>query len=175
VLGASGGVGTMLVSLAHSAGATVWGQTGSPEKIAVIEEQGADRAFVAGPDELLGVIGDFEPTLVFDPLGDAFVAPVIEALAVHGRTVSFGTSAGADVQFNMQMLYRKGLSILGYAGGQLGHEQRRAGLEDALLALRDGALRVWIDEVLPLDLVNEAFERLAQRRVRGKLVLELRR
>ena len=59
VLGASGGVGTMLVSLARSAGATVWGQTGSPEKTAVIEEQGADRAFVAGPDELLGAIDEF--------------------------------------------------------------------------------------------------------------------
>jgi NADPH:quinone reductase len=175
VLGASGGVGTMIVSLAHSAGATVWGQTGSPEKTAAIEEQGADRAFVAGSDELLGVIGDFEPTLVFDGLGDGFVAPVIEALAVHGRTVSFGTSAGPEVQFNMQMLYRKGLSILGYAGGQLGHEQRRAGLQQVLDALRDGTLRVRIDEVLPLEEVNDALERLAERKVTGKLVLDLQR
>ena len=32
VLGASGGVGSMIVSLARSAGATVWGQTGSAAK-----------------------------------------------------------------------------------------------------------------------------------------------
>ncbi len=175
VLGASGGVGTMIISMARAAGATVWGHAGSPEKTAVVEEQGADKAFVARPDELLEVIRDFEPTLVFDPLGDGFVAPEIEALAVHGRVVSFGTSAGADVQFNMQMLYRKGLSILGYAGGQLGREQRRAGLGQALEALRDGSLKVRIDAVVPLEKVNEAFERLAQRKVQGKLVLDLQR
>lgn len=175
VLGASGGVGTMIVSLADSAGATVWGQCGSPEKTGVVEEQGADRAFVAGPEELLRVVDGFEPTIVFDPLGDDFLRPVIEMLAVHGRTISFGTSAGAEVQFNLQTLYRKGISILGYAGGQLNREQRRAGLEQALEALREGSLRVHIDEVLPLDRVNEALERLAQHKVKGKLLLDLQR
>jgi NADPH2:quinone reductase len=175
VLGASGGVGTIIVSLARSAGATVWGQTGSPQKRAVIEEQGADRAFLAGPDDLLEAIREFEPTVVFDPLGDRFVAPVIEALAVHGRMVSFGTSAGPEVQFNMQMLYRKGLSILGYGGGQLPREKRRAALQQALQALRDGSLRVRVDQVRPLEDVNEALERLAERKVAGKLLLDVRR
>jgi NADPH2:quinone reductase len=175
VLGATGGVGTMIVSLAHSVGATVWGQCGSAEKAAVVEQQGADRAFVAAPEELLRLVDGFEPTIVFDPLGDDFVRPVIEMLAVHGRMVSFGTSGGAEVQFNLQSLYRKGISLLGYAGGQLTREQRRAGLEAALDELRDGSLRVYIDEVLPLERVNEAFERLARRAVTGKLVLDLQR
>jgi NADPH:quinone reductase len=175
VLGASGGVGTIIVSLAHSAGATVWGQTRWPEKTAAIEGQGADRAFVAGADDLLDAIRDFEPTVVLDPLGNGFVAPVIEAIAVHGRIVSFGTTAGAEVQFNMQMLYRKGVSILGYAGGQLPREQRRAALQRALEALRDGSLRVRIDDVLPLDKLNEALERLAQGNHTGKLLLDLQR
>ncbi|HUE25702.1 MAG TPA: zinc-binding alcohol dehydrogenase family protein [Solirubrobacteraceae bacterium] len=175
VLGAAGGVGTMIVSVAHAAGATVWGQSSSPEKIAAVEEQGADKAFVAGPDELLRVILDFEPTLVLDALGDGFVAPVLDALAVHGRMVSFGTSAGPDVQFNMQTLYHKGLSILGHAGGQLGREKRRSGLQGALEALRDGSLKVRIDDVLPLEDVNEGMERLARHEVVGKLLLDLQR
>lgn len=175
VLGASGGVGTMIVSLARSAGARVWGQVGSPEKTDVVEQQGAERAIVTGPDELVRIVSELEPTVVFDPLGDGFLAAEVEALAVHGRIVSFGTSAGADVRFNLQALYRKGLSLLGYAGGQLGRERRRAGLEQALEALRDGSLRVRIDDVLPLEEVNEAFQRLLDRRVKGKLVLDLRR
>jgi NADPH:quinone reductase len=175
VLGAAGGVGTMIVSLAHTAGATVWGQCGSAEKAAAVEQQGADRALVARPEELLRLVDGFDPTIVFDPLGDDFVRPVIEMLAVHGRIVSFGTSGGAEVQFNLQTLYRKGISLLGYAGGQLSREQRRAGLEAVLDELRDGSLRVHIDEVLPLDRVNEAFERLARRAVTGKLVLDLQR
>ncbi|MBV9196186.1 MAG: zinc-binding alcohol dehydrogenase family protein [Solirubrobacterales bacterium] len=171
VLGASGGVGTMIVSLAAASGATVWGQTGSSEKSELVERQGADRAIVAGAEDVAEAVAELEPTVVFDPLGDGFVAPMLDALSLRGRLVSFGTSAGPDVQLNMQTLYRKMLSICGYAGLQLGREERRAGLETALEALRAGELKVVIDEVLPLEQVNEAFERITRRQVQGKLLL----
>ncbi|HEX4010867.1 MAG TPA: zinc-binding alcohol dehydrogenase family protein [Solirubrobacteraceae bacterium] len=173
VLGASGGVGSMIVSLADTAGATVWGQTGSAAKAAGIEEDGADRVIVGGPEEIAGPLAEFQPTVVFDPLGDGFVAPVVEAMAPRGRIVSFGVSAGAEVTFNLQLVYRKMVSLLGYGGGQLTPEERRPGLEAALEAVRAGALRVRVDEVLPLDQVNEAFQRLADRRVQGNLLLNL--
>jgi NADPH2:quinone reductase len=173
VLGASGGVGSMIVSLADTAGATVWGQTGSAAKAPGIEEDGADRVIVGGPDEIAGPLAEFRPTVVFDPLGDGFVAPVIEAMAPRGRLVSFGVSAGAEVTFNLQLVYRKMLSVLGYGGGQLTREERRPGLEAALEAVRAGELRVRIDDVLPLEQVNEAFQRLADRRVQGNLLLDL--
>ncbi|MFL5824000.1 MAG: zinc-binding alcohol dehydrogenase family protein [Solirubrobacteraceae bacterium] len=173
VLGASGGVGTMIVSLASAAGATVWGQTGSEDKGDVIREQGAERVVVAGPDELADALGSLQPTVVFDPLGDGYVAPVLDAVTPRARIVSFGTSAGPQVELNMQTLYRKGLSVRGYAGLIVGPEERRQGLQAALGALAAGELRVVIDEVLPLDQVNEAFRRLAERGVRGKLLLAL--
>lgn len=173
VLGASGGVGSMIVSLAHAAGATVWGQTGSEAKADAIEAQGADRAIVAGPGELGELIGEFEPTVVFDPLGGGFVAPVLEAMAARGRLVSLGTSAGPDVSFNMQILYRKMISLRGYGGMQLRREERRSGLEEALQALAEGSIRVRIDELLPLVKVNDAFARLRERGVQGKLLLDL--
>ena len=173
VLGASGGVGSMIVSLAAAAGATVWGQTGSPGKVGSIEAQGAQHVVVAGPEELFKALSDLRPTVVFDPLGDGFVAPSIEALAVRGRLVSFGTSAGADVQLNMQSLYRKMISVFGYGGMQLEAAERRAGLQAALGALHDGSLRVRVDEVLALDRVNDAFRRLVDRQVQGKLLLAL--
>jgi NADPH:quinone reductase-like Zn-dependent oxidoreductase len=65
------------------------------------------------------------------------------------------------------------ISIRGYSGMQVGREERRRSLEAALVAMRDGALRVRIDDVLPLDQVNEAFERLVRREVQGKLLLGL--
>jgi len=173
VLGASGGVGTMIVSLARAAGATVWGQTGTERKTAAIIGQGTDRAIVAGPDELGEQITEFEPTVVFDPLGDGFVAPVIAATAIRGRVVSFGTSAGAEGTVNLQQLYRKMISLFGYGGLQLGRDELRPGLERALRALADGSIKVRIDSVLALDDVNEAFHRLRSRTVQGKLVLEL--
>ena len=175
VLGASGGVGSMIVSLAAAAGATVWGQTGSRGKVGSIEAQGAQQVVVAGPEELVEALSDLAPTVIFDPLGDGFVAASIEALAVRGRLVSFGTSAGAEVRLNMQTLYRKMISVLGYGGLQLEPGERRAGLQAALGALKDGSLRVLVDEVLALEQVNEAFQRLVDRQVQGKLLLALSR
>ncbi|HZU61022.1 MAG TPA: zinc-binding alcohol dehydrogenase family protein, partial [Solirubrobacteraceae bacterium] len=173
VLGASGGVGTMIIPLAKASGATVWGQTGSADKTQVIEGQGADRAIVASPEELGDALSAFQPTVVFDPLGDGFLAPVVEAAAPAARLVSFGTSAGAEVQFNLQTLYRKGVRLLGYAGMRLGAEERRRGLQAALEALRAGELRVVIGETLPLEEINQAFQRMVERRVTGKLLLAL--
>jgi NADPH2:quinone reductase len=173
VLGASGGVGSMIVSLVASIGARVWGQTGSADKAAAIEQDGAQRALVSGPDELEDALGELSPTVVFDPLGGGFVAPVVGALAARGRIVSFGTSAGPEVQFNLQILYRKSGSLRGYGGMALSPEERRSGLKAALLALRDGQLRVRVGDVLALDEVNDGFRRLAQRQVQGKLLLDL--
>ena len=173
VLGASGGVGSMIVSLVHAAGATVWGQTGSEHKAAAIVEQGAERAIVAGPDELGNQIAGYEPTVVFDPLGGGFVAPVVAATAARARIVSFGVAAGAEVSFDMGQLYRKMLSLLGFGGMQLRPEELRPVLEQALRALADGSIRVRVDSVLALEDVNEAFERLKLRAVEGKLILDL--
>lgn len=39
-------------------------------------------------------------------------------------------------------------------------------------ALADGQLSVPVDLALPLDQVNEAFDRIRQRQVRGKIVLD---
>lgn len=174
VLGASGGVGHIIVSLAKATGATVWGQTGSEQKSEIIRTQGADRAIVAGPEQLAEAVAELEPTVVFDPLADGFVQPGLDLLSVRGRYVSYGISAGPEVTLNMQTLYRKMISLLGYAGMQLGREERRAGLINALEALRAGELKVVIDEVLPLEQVNEAFRRIEQRQVRGKLLLGMR-
>jgi NADPH:quinone reductase len=174
VLAAPGGVGSMIVSLARAAGATVWGQTGSSEKVAFVEQQGAERVVVGGPEQLGEALPEFAPTIAFESLGDGFVAPVLESLAPRGRLVSFGTSAGPEVELNMQTVYRKMISILSYGGMQVGREERRRGLVAALGALHDGRLKLRTDDVLGLDQVNEAFDRLVQRNVQGKLLLELR-
>lgn len=173
VLGASGGVGSMIVSLCRAAGSTVWGQTGAEEKRAFVEEQGAERVLVGDASGVAEEMEGFAPTAVFDPLGGDFVRASLQALAVGGRHVTFGTSAGPEVSLNMQVLYRKMLSIRGYAGLVVGPQERRAGLEQAVGALRDGSLRVRVDSVLPLEDVAEAFSRLAERRVQGKLLLAL--
>lgn len=174
VLGASGGVGSILVSLCRSIGAQVWGQTGNPDKVAFILGQGAEEVVTAGPSDLGKSVEALRPTVVFDPLGDGFTTAAVETLEPFGRLVSFGVSAGPTVELNMQVVYRKGLTIYGYAGLIEPQARMAAGKAAALAALADGRLRVAVAEVLPLGRVNDAFAALADRAVSGKIVLDLR-
>jgi NADPH2:quinone reductase len=173
VLGASGGVGSMLVSLCRSLGARVWGQTGNPDKAAFVSGQGAEEVVTAGAAELAAAAEPFSPTVVFDALGDGFAGAAIEALAPYGRYVSFGVSAGPMAEINMQMLYRKALTVYGYGGLIESAERMAAGKAAALSALADGRLKVVVAEVLPLERVNEAFTALVDRAVSGKIVLDV--
>jgi NADPH2:quinone reductase len=173
VLGASGGVGSILVSLCSSLGARVWGQSGNPDKAAFITSLGAEEVVTSGPGELTAAAEPLAPTVVFDALGDGFSGAAIEALAPFGRLVSFGVSAGPMAELNMQMLYRKGLTVYGYGGLIESVERMAAGKAAALAALADGRLKVVVADVLPLGRVNDAFAALVERGVTGKIVLDV--
>jgi NADPH:quinone reductase len=175
VLGASGGVGSILVSICCSLGARVWGQTGNPDKAAFVTGLGAEEAVTAGAGEMAAAVAPLVPTVVFDGLGDGFSAAAVEALSPFGRLVSFGVSAGPMAEINMQSLYRKGLTVHGYGGLIAPEERLAAGKTAALNALAEGRLRVAVGQVLPLERVNEAFAALVDRAVTGKIVLDLRR
>lgn len=173
VLGATGGVGSILVSLCRSLGARVWGQTGNPDKAAFVADQGAEQVVTAAAGDLAAAVEPLAPTVVFDPLGAGFSAAAIEALTPFGRLVSFGVAAGPMTELNMQSLYRKGLTVYGYGGLIEPEERMAAGKAAALAALADGRLRVVVADRLPLERVNDAFAALVDRAVSGKIVLDL--
>jgi len=173
VLGATGGVGSMLVSLCHSLGARVWGQTGNSDKASFVTGLGAEEVVTAPAAELAAAVEGLSPTVVFDALGDGFSGAAIEALAPFGRLVSFGVSAGPMAEINMQMLYRKGLTVYGYGGLVEPADRMAAGKAAALAGLAEGKLKVVIAERLPLGRVNDAFAALVDRAVSGKIVLDL--
>lgn len=173
VLGASGGVGSVIVSLAHGLGATVIGQTGHAASRDFVASQGADHVLVSDGTDLAGQLADFPPTVVLDALGGRFTGQAIEALQPHGRLVLFGASAGAEGEVPMRTLYRKGLTVYGYGGLIEPDDVMIAATHAALNALARGQFVIPVDSVLPLDDVNAAFERFQQRRIRGNLVLDV--
>jgi len=175
VLGASGGVGSILVSLCSSVGARVWGQSGNPDKAAFVTDMGAEEVVTARAADLAAALAPLAPTVVFDALGDGFTAAAVEALSPFGRLISFGVSAGPMAELNMQSLYRKGLTVYGYGGLAEPEERMAPARASALAALADGRLRVAVAERLPLERVNEAFAALVDRAVMGKIVLDLGR
>ncbi len=174
VLGASGGVGSMIVSLSKSIGATVWGQTGNDDNRDWLAELGAEKVVVTDADHLADQCSELSPTVVFDPLGDGFTGQAISLCASRARLVLFGTSAGASGELPLQGLYRKGLTIYGYGGLIASEEILADAKRQALQAVVSGDMRVSIGATFPLVRVNDAFEELAGRSVKGKVLLDLR-
>jgi NADPH:quinone reductase len=173
VLGASGGVGAMIVSLARSRGARVAGQTTDPAKVDAIRAAGATEVMVGDAVALGGPATLFGPTVVFDALGGDYFGTAVGAAAPEACIVTFGTSAGESGVVPLQALYRKGISVRGYAGLLAREEDLAAAARRALAALAEGELRVPVGEVFPLGQVNSALSSLAERRGAGKIVLDL--
>ena len=178
VLGASGGVGSTIVSLAKGLGAKVVAQSSDEAHTDWLTRRGADHVVVADAEHLAGELSDKlpgeRPTAAFDPLGGGFTGAAISALAPRGRLVTFGTSAGPTGEVPLQTLYRSGLRIQGYAGLLDSDEAITASLAAAMDALAKGVFSVGVDKILPIESVNEAFDLLAHRAVNGKVVLDLR-
>ncbi len=171
VLGASGGVGLLAVQLARIAGSRVWAQTSSADDADLLTDLGAEEVVVGGPTELRDGARAWSPHLVIDPLGGPFTDAALRVLESAGRIAVLGASAGNRGELDFGMLYRKAATIFGHATLQMGDTQVRAALNSCLDALRTGAIRVHIDDVMPLDQVQQAHERLRNRRATGKLVL----
>jgi NADPH:quinone reductase len=173
VLGASGGVGSTIVSLLRSAGATVWGQTGSDSKRAWIEQRGANHVVVCDADGLAESTRDLSPTVVLDALGGGFTGASITVMAENGRMVIFGTSAGTTGEVPLQSIYRKNLTILGYGGLIAPAQVLAEAKQQALQAVASGEMDMAIGATFPLAQTNEAVDSLMNRAVQGKIVLEL--
>ncbi len=173
VLGAGGGVGLSLVSLAHSIGAEVRGQIGSARKREAVLAAGADEVYDASHETLAAQLRGWQPTVVLDPLGAAFAAVAFDALSIGGRYVCFGSSAGAEATLNWEAMYRKSLRIVGYGGRNRSPEAGSAGVHGALTAVAEGRMRIPIERRYSLEAVNEALAHLAARAVTGKVVLDL--
>ena len=97
VLAASGGVGSLLVRLAHQAGARVIGAAGSPRKLDQARELGADVVVqYSTPQSPAGVrIETAGVDVVFDGVGGSIGRAAFELLRRGGRFLPYGMSSGA--------------------------------------------------------------------------------
>ncbi len=174
VLGASGGVGSLVAQIARNAGATVIGQSSSAAKTETVRATGAHEVIVASDgDSLAAALGDRKVNVVIDGLGGTFTAGAISVMAPFGRLVNYGTSAGVDVTLQMRNLYRNGISLIGYTGLLLTADQRVDTIAALFAEMNAGRIQVPIDAVLPLASAMEAHQRILSKSVEGKLILDV--
>lgn len=173
---AAGGIGALLVQAARNAGAKVAGLAGGAEKTAAVAALGADVAVdYTQPDwvqRLRDGLGGAEPTILFDSVGGAVGRALMGELAIGGRVVLIGWSAGSPTEITVDDIYAGGLTVTAVLGPRM--LRRPGGIrgleEAALAALAAGALTPAVT-TFPLADAAAAHAALESRRTTGKVVL----
>jgi NADPH2:quinone reductase len=175
---AAGGVGLLLVQLAHAAGATVIGTCSTEEKAERARRAGADHVIryteTEFRPEVLRLTDGRGATVVYDSVGRATFRDSLASLRPRGMLVLFGQASGAVEPFDPLALARGGSVFL--TRPALAHYlQDREELEwragDLFDAVERGELDVRIHDILPLDQAAEAHRLLEGRETSGKLLL----
>lgn len=177
ILGASGGVGTCCVQLAKMVGAEVVACASSEDKLQRLGQLGADhlidytredfvkavyakfgkpnrRKFEQGVDVVVNFTG-----------GDTWVKS-LKTLHRQGRLLTCGATAGYDPAEDIRYIWSFELQIFGSNGWM------RDDLHALLKMVQEERLKPVIDKVYRLDEVNEAFRRIEERLVFGKVVIK---
>jgi len=175
---AAGGVGLLLVQMAHNLGVRAIATVSTEEKAALARAAGAD-------DVILYTQADFEAEtkrltggkgvdVVYDSVGKTTFEKGLNLLRPRGMMVLFGGSSGAVAPIDPLVLMQKGSIFL--TRPSLGHYtataqelQQRAGAVFGMI--RDGKLKLRIEHVYPLAEVQQAHRELEGRKTTGKLLL----
>ncbi len=177
---AAGGVGLLLVQWAKRLGATVIGTASTEEKARIAKEAGADHIILYSRQDFVAetkrITNGRGADIVLDGVGKSTFAGSIEAVAVRGQVVIFGSASGPADPIAPGSLMPRSFTL---SGGSLGNfTATRKELTERAGAVLDGIRRGWlklrIDRVLPLADAAEAHRLLEGRKTAGKVLLKVR-
>ncbi|MFJ8816299.1 NADPH:quinone oxidoreductase family protein [Amycolatopsis thermoflava] len=118
VLGAAGGVGTAAVDIATRLGARVIAAAGSPERVAIGLELGAEAGIAYDRENLKErireITGGRGADLVIDPVGGPYSEPALRAVRWGGRFVVVGFAAGEIPRIPLNLVLLKGVIVRGF-------------------------------------------------------------
>jgi NADPH:quinone reductase len=178
VLGAAGGVGTAAIQIAKAAGARVIAAASSDDKCALCREIGADATinYSTGNlrDEIKALTDGKGPDVVYDPVGGDLAEPVFRSIGWRGRYLVIGFAQGSIPSLPLNLALLKGASIVGVFWGEFARRepQRNAqALAELAAWYAQGKIRPVIEHQLTMTDLLKAFDLMAARQVRGKLVL----
>lgn len=178
---AGSGVGLAASQLAHAAGATVYGTSRTAEKLERAREYGLNEAVAVEDDPSRSAEAVHEWTagagvdVILDLVGAKYLAANLDALALKGRLLLVGTTAGANAPLDFGVVMRKRLKIIGTVLRSRSHVEKAAATRrfaaHVLPLLRRGLVRPVIDKIYNLEDVRAAHERLESNASFGKIVL----
>jgi NADPH2:quinone reductase len=173
----AGGVGSAAIQLGLAAGARVIATAGGPEKVAIVRDLGAEIAIDYRREDFVEVVKDATggngADVIFDPVGGDTFDRSRKCIAFEGRILVIGFTSGRipDAPANHALV--KNYSVVGVHWGLYNSKDpaRVHAIHAELVELHArGAIRPQVSEVIGLEAVPAALERLAARGTTGKVV-----
>jgi NADPH:quinone reductase len=166
---AAGGVGTAAIQVARVLGARVVAAAGSPGKLELCRELGAEEAYVYDdlPDDL-------RVDVVVDPVGGELFEAAVGRLRPLGTLVAIGYAGGLWPELQPAQLVGRNVGVQGVSIGRLlrhAPEVISTCTRELLELWSAGSIRPVVGAELPLADVEEAHALVESRRSVGKVVL----
>jgi NADPH2:quinone reductase len=178
VLGAAGGVGAAAIELGKLMGARVIACASSPEKLEFCRKLGADDTLDYTTQDLKAGLRALTSgagvDVVYDAIGGRYAELALRATQFGGRFLVVGFAAGEIPKIPLNLLLLGSRDLLGVnVGGWMSRhpETVRTTLATLLGWAAEGRLTVPIDATFPLAETATALRAIADRQVRGKVVV----
>jgi len=174
---AAGGVGLLLTQWAKHLGARVLGTTSTEEKAKAVKQAGADEVILytehSFVDEVKRLTNGKGVEYIIDGVGKTTFPGNLEAAALRGTIVIFGSASGPADPIAPNLLQKRSLTVSG--GSLFNYLLTPAELAMRSKAVLDGIQQGWlelnIDQVFPLEKAPEAHQKLEERKSSGKIIL----
>lgn len=182
VLGASGGVGLAAVELGKLMGARVIAAASSDEKLEFVNRLHPDALLNYGDGELKEKVKELTDgkgaDVIYDPVGGDLFDQSCRCINWNGRLLVVGFTSGRIPEYKANLALLKGSSMVGVFLGRFRKEEPAAYEENfaELLAMYDaGKLKPIVTESFAMDEYVDAFNVFTERKVMGKVTLEIRK
>jgi putative PIG3 family NAD(P)H quinone oxidoreductase len=180
--GGTSGIGTMAIQLAHRRGATVFTTAGTPRKVGICRDLGADVAINYREEDFAERISAETMRsgvdVILDNMGAKYLPRNVSSLAIGGRLIVIGLQGGIEGELNLATLMARRASV--FAAGLRGRPaEEKAAIVAAARAfvwpqLDDGSVVPVIDRVLSLEDAPEAHQLMESSEHIGKVLLRVR-
>jgi NADPH:quinone reductase len=171
VHGGAGGVGSAAIQIAHASGSRVTATVRNADHRDAVAALGAEVI----PPEGFVDHGPFD--VILELVGAPNIPENLEALAVWGRIMVIGISAGAKAELNLGLAMQRRARILNSTLRPRPLEEKamtaRAMERSVLPLLASGAARVLIAATYPLEEAVAAYDRFAEGGKLGNIALTM--
>jgi NADPH:quinone reductase-like Zn-dependent oxidoreductase len=169
--GIGGGVSTAALAISKALGASVIATSSSDAKLERARELGADATVNHATGDVKEAVqeatGGRGADVVVEHVGEATWATSLQVAAPGGRIAVCGATTGPNPPAGLHRIWWKQLSIL---GSTMGTGEDFAGAYELVAS---GRARPVVDEVIPLEEIRAAHERLEAGEQLGKIVLTI--